>query len=406
MPRGRFAVVLIGCIAACSSDATSPDDENDVAYTQVVAGYYHSCAGTAAGDVYCWGDSSSGQAGEPAEACDDPELDGVNCLLGPLRLDAEVPLRALTAGGVHTCALDDGGNAWCWGGNDLGQLGVPGYLLTQCGRQRVTCAMVPERVSALSFVAISAGGSHTCALRPDGAAHCWGYGAYGRLGDGADASTSTVVDVAGNVRFTAIDAGGSSTCGISADGRAYCWGYNHLGQLGDGTTTPRSVPTPVQTTLRFDTIAVGSASACALTSSGEAYCWGGSDDGELGTGAPSHRCGSYGCELVPRAVVGGHTFTAITAGSATFCGTTRDGVLCWGDNGDMQTGTGREARVVTEPTRTSGERLLRVDAGFDHACGIDTRGAAWCWGADWHGSLGGNEDGYRAARPVRVRAPA
>jgi alpha-tubulin suppressor-like RCC1 family protein len=34
-------------------------------------------------------------------------------------------------------------------------------------------------------------------------------------------------------------------CAINSGGQLYCWGYNAYGQVGDGTTTDRSVPTLV-----------------------------------------------------------------------------------------------------------------------------------------------------------------
>ena len=45
---------------------------------------------------------------------------------------------------------------------------------------------------------------------------------------------------------TAISAGGYHSCAV-ADGRAYCWGYNAYGQIGNNTTTNASLPVPVNT---------------------------------------------------------------------------------------------------------------------------------------------------------------
>jgi alpha-tubulin suppressor-like RCC1 family protein len=55
------------------------------------------------------------------------------------------------------------------------------------------------------------------------------------------------------------------------------------------------------------------------------YCWGDHRRGQLGTGNTS-------ASLVPALVAGGHTWTAVDAGSASQnCGLTTDGVIyCWG----------------------------------------------------------------------------
>ena len=53
----------------------------------------------------------------------------------------------------HTCALRSNGSAICWGWNEYGQASPPE------GEQ---------------FVSVSSGTVHTCALRPDGSVACWG----------------------------------------------------------------------------------------------------------------------------------------------------------------------------------------------------------------------------------------
>ena len=58
--------------------------------TQVVAGWFHTCALTQAGTVRCWGDNNQGQTTVPAAM----QGGGV---------------AAIAVGGSHTCALTQGG---------------------------------------------------------------------------------------------------------------------------------------------------------------------------------------------------------------------------------------------------------------------------------------------------------
>jgi alpha-tubulin suppressor-like RCC1 family protein len=80
------------------------------------------------------------------------------------------------------------GAAYCWGANDRGQF----------GNGTTSNASSPERIANPgTYVAIAAGGSHTCALTPAGTGFCWGQGDYGQLGDGAFGDRLTPTQVAG-----------------------------------------------------------------------------------------------------------------------------------------------------------------------------------------------------------------
>ena len=134
-----------------------------------------------------------------------------------------------------------GGTAYCWGGNYFGQLGdgTGGN-----GGDQSANRLVPVAVSGgRTYTALAAGDAHTCGLATGGTAYCWGYNGNGQLGDGTsgnggDQSADRLVPVAvsGGRTYTALVAGGEHTCGLATGGTAYCWGWNAYGQLGDGTS--------------------------------------------------------------------------------------------------------------------------------------------------------------------------
>jgi len=105
----------------------------------------------------------------------------------------------------------------------------------------------PVSVSGVSDATqISAGFGHSCALRTGGTISCWGYNNYGQLGNGTTGSPSlTPVPVSGVSDATQISAGESHTCALRAGGTISCWGSNGYGQLGNGTTTNSPTPVPV-----------------------------------------------------------------------------------------------------------------------------------------------------------------
>ena len=142
-------------------------------------------------------------------------------------------------------------------------------------------APIPAPIA--SRVTVTAGGLHSCMLNAEGRAYCWGGNDRGQLGAGGASSVATPLAVAGDVRFVAIAAGLSHSCAIARGGAAWCWGENERGQLGDRSTMAHQAPMRVADARMFTTLDVGAAHSCALDSQGEALCWGSNSHGQLGT---------------------------------------------------------------------------------------------------------------------------
>jgi len=154
---------------------------------------------------------------------------------------------SVSVGMGHGCAIAADGRAWCWGGNEGGQLGA----VPDSESSSTTVAVD----ATASFTAVAAGGAHSCALAKDGAAWCWGSNAEGQLGDGTTTSRARAAAVGGTARFKAIAAGISHSCALDVDGAAWCWGANQVGQLGTGGTSPSRTPARVAGDARFRVIA-------------------------------------------------------------------------------------------------------------------------------------------------------
>jgi alpha-tubulin suppressor-like RCC1 family protein len=132
---------------------------------QIAAGDAHTCARNVRGFVRCWGSNEMGQRGT---------------------LDSRIAnIVNLTAGAEHTCALTVGDALFCWGSNSFGRSG-------HSGPGGPTPVQVPG-----DWDWVSAGGAHTCALQeglPEdtvpGYGFCWGSNVYGQLGNGTTATGS------------------------------------------------------------------------------------------------------------------------------------------------------------------------------------------------------------------------
>src|SRR5206468_9878873 len=124
------------------------------------------------------------------------------------------------------------------------------------------------------FVSVTAGADHACALTDGGDAYCWGSNEFGQLGNGSSDSAPQLVPVRvrTDVRFTIVAAGFNHTCGLERDGSAWCWGANETAQLGVGPTknAPAATPMPtrVKTVVKCKPIGAGGGHACRVRSGG------------------------------------------------------------------------------------------------------------------------------------------
>ena len=239
------------------TDSTSPGDVTGLSsnVSAVSAGANHTCAVTSEGGVKCWGDNSAGQLGDGTP---EQRLTPVDVL----RLSG---VRTISAGGSHTCALTSVGAVKCWGRNNYGQLGD--------GTDTWRSAPVDVPGMSSGILAIAAGGAHTCALTSAGAVKCWGRNSYGQLGDGTMDSKSTPTDVVGlGSDVVAITGGGSHTCALTTVGEVKCWG-------------DRYEPTPASITglsSEVTLISAGSDYTCGRTAASGVKCWGQNFYGQLG----------------------------------------------------------------------------------------------------------------------------
>lgn len=274
----------------------------------------------------------------------------------------------------------------------------------------------------------ASGTNRTCAI-VNFAVYCWGYNAYGQLGNGqylgppSDLESSSSVDslvpvkvlqqtgkMAGK-KIMKVFVAQYHSCALTNDGQMFCWGYNGQGQLGTGDDIDSPVPVRVGGALIGKTITdIGGTSntSCAIAE-GKIYCWGQNNRGQTGNGT------SGSSVFTPTAVSATGTSTTLassymatklsTSGSRStvMCAIANAKAYCWGQNniGSIGDGSTTQRNLPTKVIDTgvlSGKTVTAISqdgylsdatGGFAHVC-VVASGAVYCWGENSMGQLGNN----------------
>lgn len=339
--------------------------------TALTSSFDHTCAVANGGGVKCWGDNSAGALGDGTTINRPAPVSVVGLSSG---------ISAVASGWENTCALTTSGGVKCWGVNLYGELGI--------GNDNNIDQLVPLDVMGLSsgVSAIAGGSHHTCTLSSGGGVKCWGMGDNGQLGVGISTRSSVPVNVIGlSSGVAAITAGAYHTCALTTNGGVKCWGANSFGQLGDGTTVDRFSPVDVVgLSSGVMSVYAGVSHTCAVMTGGGIKCWGDNSNGQLGDGTNTSR-------TIPTDVVGmSGSSVAIAAGQFFTCAlTTAGGVKCWGWAARGQLGNGMFSESWT-PVDVAGldSGVTAIITGWDHACALISGGGVKCWGFNYHGQLG------------------
>jgi len=285
----------------------------------------------------------------------------------------------VSAGDAHTCGLKADGTAWCWGANEKGQLG------DSTTEPRLT----PVRVGELTgVVAIATGEVHACAIDDQGHGWCWGDNEQGQLGNGTIMPSPSPVPVAGLDGAQTLAAGRRHACATTAAHEAYCWGDNDAGQLGIGNNNDMqsaalvAVGAGLTSAIR---ISAGGQHTCAAREDDTVWCWGENGQGQLG----NHTSDDSSLPMAVDTAGGYLGGTILSAGWQHTCSRDIAGVAwCWGDGADRRLGNGF-TQDAQSPTLVIGiDAVTSIAAGAVHTCAVDVGGAAWCWGRGTEGQLG------------------
>ncbi|MEE2751470.1 MAG: MopE-related protein [Myxococcota bacterium] len=253
-------------------------------YTNLAAGYYHTCVALDDGSIECVGDDTYGQRDTSALATIQSEMLANN----------SNSIEVLSAGGFHTCAIDDNNHLYCWGRDDINQVGGPNG-------------------STNTYSDVATGELYTCALKTNAqGVTCWGdivlWDSTSPWNTNQPPGSSEPYD-SGNGNLTDFDklfSGGHHICSTvmatPTGGGNYdtvaCWGWDDDGQVSDGPLTTTGGGTVTDYLNQNGQIRAGCSGArhnCFYyEASGNGYleCWGDNCQGQACT---TSSCSSGTC---------------------------------------------------------------------------------------------------------------
>ncbi len=198
--RGRY----VQSAAGTETPVEFPLPDNEIPI-DIEGGHYNICALADSGKVYCFGPNNIGQIGDGS----------TNDRYSFTPANLPRPATAIALGGGHACALLNDSTVRCWGRNDTRQLGAES--ISRCSytdyrgiRGTFACSRTPVQNQYLTSIrGIHANMLTTCAQHETGAVYCWGWNAYGQIGNKSQSTT-----VSSPTRMTVMDAPGDGACDV------------------------------------------------------------------------------------------------------------------------------------------------------------------------------------------------
>jgi alpha-tubulin suppressor-like RCC1 family protein len=216
------------------------DGQTPVKWTSTAFGSVTGYAITEDASLVTWGVVSGRNTSFPF----DPEPHVLPSLSGVTDIAAGPASVALKSAFSHTCAIA-AGSVYCWGKTSSGD--VPAFCTGVPNDQRVPVLAPLSGTAFPQQIAVAQ--TRTCVRLTDGTIECCGDDSRGQLGLGKVSANRTVLSFtrASALEGYAVQVvtGSTMTCALLREGRVACWGGNERGELGQSTVDSSPHPTPL-----------------------------------------------------------------------------------------------------------------------------------------------------------------
>lgn len=398
------------------------------------------CAVHTNGTLRCAGDNTSYLLGSGSTAAS--SISVLPSQFDTVGVDPE--LKKVVLGATFACAISVNGSTYCWGRNNVGQLGQNTSVITS--------STSPLLISgATSFTNILAGPTHACGYSSTQGLFCWGNV------PGANSFTFLPINVSTNTNIISMTGGQSGSCYIensTGKNQLYCFGYNEAGELLLNSVGRINLPTRASILDPEEPVSVslsrGTNSSCVVLKSGTAKCFGGVNGASMGRAYKnlsearignsrfsiepyelylsrgtycyrnaSQKISCYGhnaftttpfnflYNIEPEVIVSDNVLNYSQSSEEFQCYVSATNkVYCRGDNTYGQLGDGTTALSTTfKPINSLPSNILEVVTGARHTCIRNSSHEVWCWGYNGQGQLGSNvalTSPYISSTPTKV----
>ncbi len=264
---GIFGQLGNGAFNNATWTVTQLGTAND--WLKVSAGSAYSLAIKNTGTLWAWGVNSTGQL-------------GIGSLVNqniPTQVGTSAAWSEIEAGNEHALAIDNLGFVYAWGNNTFGQLGN-GTFTTSLSPILIT--------SSGGWTEVSAGFDHSLFLNGAQFLFSCGNNTNGQLCNGSNTASNILIPATANgsqFRYIAISAGQTHTMAIRDDFTLWTAGLNTQGQLGLGNFANTNALNQVGTGTNWFNISAGFIHSHAMETTTDLWSAGRGLEGQLGVGS-------------------------------------------------------------------------------------------------------------------------